>query len=203
MFKLLASIPFVALGVFLLFLLFWKFVFLRDPERIVPKGKVIVSPADGKVISVLHWKKANLKLTKGLGALSVLCSDVSPGCLVVSIFMSPLDVHINRIPFDGKVLKVSHKPGSFRSANKLALENEKNEVLLNTEFGRIKVVQVAGFLARRIECWVSAGDIVKKGSRFGRINLGSQVVLVLPDNLKVKVRPKDQVKAGETIIATK
>ncbi|MFH1510198.1 MAG: phosphatidylserine decarboxylase [Candidatus Woesearchaeota archaeon] len=184
------------------FLLFYKFVFLRDPVRSIPPGRSVVSPADGKVIEVLSITSGSAGVVKGFKNISLSCSEVGYPCSLVSIFMSPFDVHVNRAPFDGKVVGISYRKGSFLPANSLqALQNERNEVLLNTSYGRIKVVQIAGFIARRIECWVKKGDGVTKGEKFGRINLGSQAVLILPKTLKIRVHKGQSVKAGETVIA--
>jgi phosphatidylserine decarboxylase len=200
----LVSVLFFAfLGLIFAFLAFHSFIFLRDPERSVPPGKNIVAPADGRVIDVIPWKDKPLRLSKSIASFPLLCSDVAPACNLVRIFMSPFNVHVNRIPCDGKVVSIKYSRGSFVYANSLkALENERNEVLLSTGFGRIKVVQVAGFLARRIECWLKPNHEVVKGQRFGRINLGSQVVAVLPARLRIRVAKGDRVKAGLTIIAS-
>lgn len=185
-----------------LFLLFYKFVFLRDPPRSIPSGKSVVSPADGTIIDVLEILSGNASVVKGFRNISLSCSGVGYPCTLVSIFMSPLNVHVNRAPFGGSVVDVKYHKGSFVAANSLrALQNERNEVLLSTSYGKIKIVQIAGFLARRIECWVKKGDKLSKGEKFGRINLGSQAVLVLPKTLKIKVHKGQKVFAGETVIA--
>lgn len=192
----------VIIFLFLLFFLFWKYIFLRDPERKIPAGRNLVSPADGRVIEVMLWGRRSAKLEKRFfGKISLLCSDVASSCRILSIFMSPLDVHVNRVPCDAEVLYLKHSKGSFGVANRFNLDNEKNEVLLKTSFGRIKVVQVAGFVARRIECWIQKNQKVVKGQRFGRINLGSQVIVVMPSHVDVVVKPGDRLKAGKSIIA--
>lgn len=183
-------------------LLAFYLYFIRDPVRTIPPDEdAIVSPADGRVIEVLNWDKKQSTHHKGLGSVSVLCDDVASRCRIIAIFMSPLDVHVNRIPYDGSVLSVRHSPGAYNPASSLALQNEKNEVLLSSTVGKMKVVQIAGLVARRIECWLRPNQKVIKGERYGRIILGSQVLLIMPARLQVFVKKGDKVKAGETVVA--
>jgi len=186
----------------LLFLAFWRFWFLRDPERDIPEGDNIVSPADGKIISVMPIRTEEVEIPKGmLGKVETLSSDVRNAGYLVSIFMTPLNVHVQRAPINGRIARVKYTKGKFLSANTLAaLANENNEILIE-DIDSVKVIQIAGFIARRIECFVKADDRVIKGDRIGRINLGSQVTMILPRNIKLKVREGQKVKAGETIIA--
>lgn len=170
-------------------LMIFMFFFFRDPERVIPEGEdIFVSPADGKIIMIEEVKedrylKINLRM--------------------VSIFMSPLDVHVNRSPCEGRVKSVIYSPGRFLSAFKqeASLENENITMILNTEYGDIIVRQVAGFLARRAVCRVKEGDTLKRGERFGIIKFSSRVDLFLPLNAAIRVRLGERVKAGETIIA--
>jgi len=187
----------------ILFFLFWRFHFLRNPERHAPKGNNIVSPADGKIIHVFESHKKHIKIKKHFGIIKTLTKDVAKECYVISIFMSPFDVHYNRAPVDGKVILIKHSKGKFLAAHSLdALENEKNEVLLKTKIGNIKVIQIAGIMARRIECFVKKGNIVKKGQRIGLINLGSQVIIIMPKRkVKIVVSEKKKLKGGVSIIA--
>ncbi len=167
-----------------LFMLF----FFRDPERRVPEeADILVSPADGKVI-----------LIRSMYEERFLKSDA----IEVSIFMSPLDVHVNRAPCDGSVEAVVRTPGKFFSAFKqeASLQNENIAMLLNTKYGRILVRQVAGSLARRAVCRVKPGDTVRKGERYGIIKFSSRLDLYFPKNTLIKVALGDRVKAGETII---
>jgi phosphatidylserine decarboxylase len=194
-------------GVIILLIGFHKLVFLRDPERTAPKGKVLVSPADGKVIQVLKVnKKEDLKVDKGLlGKIFTATKDVSSSCYVISIFMNPLDVHYNRAPLAGKILKVTHTPGLFKPVMNFeaGLVNEKVEHLIeSTEIGKYKVIQIAGFLARRIIPYTKVGEQVKKGEKIGLINLGSQATLIVPDTVDIKVSEGEKVIAGESVIAT-
>ncbi len=119
--------------------------------------------------------------------------------------MSPLDVHVNRIPFDGKILSIRHRPGKFLSAfkPKASIENEQNAVMMEVPGGkRILFIQIAGMLARRIVYWIHEGEPVRKGQRFGLIKFGSRVDLYLPTSSMVHVRLNQRVKAGETLIGT-
>ncbi len=179
--------------------------FYRDPERKIPKGKNIVAPADGRVISIKKKKKKEIKIKKGVvGKVNLLCSDVAKECYVISIFMSPFDVHINRAPISGTIKSIKHTKGRFFGAYNLekSLQNEKNDIIIQNKDIKIKVIQIAGFLARRIECYVRKNQKVNKGEKIGMIKLGSQATIVLPKGeVDLKVKLSDKVKAGETIMA--
>ena len=160
--------------------------FFRDPARVTPGDEgLVVSPADGKVVEVDD-------------------DGGHPGGRRVSIFLSPLDVHINRAPLDARVADIRYQPGRFLAAykGKASEENERNAVELTDASGRtVRVVQIAGFLARRIVCDVGRGDSLKRGERFGMIMFGSRVDLHLPADATVAVRPGERVRGGETIVA--
>ncbi len=190
------------LAVVILFLLFWRLWFLRDPERVIPPGENIVSPADGRVIKVSGISQGELNISKGvIGRVRAMSGDVPNAGYLVSIFMSPLDVHVQRAPIGGRIVAVKYTKGKFLAANSLeALMNENNEILID-DIDSVKVIQIAGFIARRIECFVKKDDLVVKGQRIGRINLGSQVSVILPKSADIKVREGDRVHAGSTIIA--
>jgi phosphatidylserine decarboxylase len=177
------------LALLCLFLTGFVIYFFRDPERIMPDDEdVVVSPADGKVIlveKIFDDRFMNEHVYK------------------ISIFMSVFDVHVNRLPYAGKVEKIVYAPGSFYAANtdQGGLANEYCALILNTKKSlRYSVVQVAGLVARRIVCWAEKGDQVERGSRFGMIRFGSRVDIYLPQQLQVEVRSGQRVKAGETII---
>ena len=163
--------------------------FFRDPDRMIPAEEgVVVSPADGKVI-----------LTDTV--------DNSPffsgQAMKISIFMSVFNVHVNRIPYDGRVKEIGYHPGKFFSANldKASLENEHNAVFIEMENGKsLCVVQIAGLIARRIICKIQAGDRVIRGQRFGLICFGSRLDVYLPTDIKLKVAVGDKVSAGATIL---
>lgn len=163
--------------------------FFRNPNRIIPKkDNGVVCPADGKVVEVSKVYEKDL---------------LQAEAIKIGIFMSPLDVHVNRIPCEGKVLSIHHRSGKFLSAFKesASIENEQNAVLLETLKGkRVLFVQIAGVLARRIVYWIHEGQQVQMGQPFGLIKFGSRMDLYLPVNTQVYVRPADRVKAGSTLV---
>jgi len=162
--------------------------FFRDPDRSVPEGEgIFVSPADGKVI-VLQTVKENQFINEEM--------------LQVSIFMSPLNVHVNRAPCDGVVGNVVHTSGKFLSAFKpeASLQNENIAMTMNTKYGTILVKQIAGFLARRAVCRVSRGGTLRKGDRYGVIKFSSRVDIFLPLSTVPMVKLGDMVAAGETVL---
>jgi phosphatidylserine decarboxylase len=173
------AIPFVLLAAFMAY-------FFRDPKRHPPSDpSVIVAPADGRVTRV---------------------SPLDPGradsSTLISIFLSPLDVHINRSPIAGKITDVSYTRGKFLMATdeKASLVNEQNA--LTIEGSRITIVckQIAGILARRIICWKHKGEIVALGERFGLIKFSSRTDVIVPENVEVLVTPGMRVKGGTTVI---
>jgi phosphatidylserine decarboxylase len=173
--------------IFFLLSLFWV-LFFRDPERQTPQGEnLILSSADGKVISITPFE--NIDFVGGKATL-------------VSVFMSVFDVHVNRLPISGQVKYVKYNSGKFLPAfkDKASLENEQTELGIENDHGRIILKQIAGIIARRIVCKVKPGDSVKAGERFGMIKFGSRVDLFLPDNVEIKVKLDQKVKAGKTII---
>ena len=163
-------------------LLFSFLFFFRNPKRSVPtKKSFVVSPADGKVIGL----------------------DDEGGNIVVSIFMSLLDVHVNRVPLEGVVEDIKYEKGKFYPAFKkdLAKENEKNTVVFRSGDLTYSVTQVAGIIARRIVCYLRKGDEVEKGEVMGIICFGSLVQVSFPkDRFRAFVKVGKRVKAGETII---
>jgi phosphatidylserine decarboxylase len=134
-----------------------------------------------------------------------VASGETPGrsFLKISIFMNVFNVHVNRIPVSGEVLSLRYKPGKFLSANldKASALNERNTVLIRMHDGReVRIVQIAGLIARRIVCWLKEGVPVTKGERFGLIRFGSRVELFLPLESIPLVKRGDKVRAGETPI---
>jgi phosphatidylserine decarboxylase len=166
------------------FFIIW---FFRNPQRdFVPEEKVVISPADGKVIKV---EDIEIK------------STISGNFKKISIFMNVFNVHVNRIPYEGKIEIINYHQGKFFSANldKASLDNERNEVMIRTDDGRpIWAVQIAGLIARRIVCWAGVGTSVKKGERFGLIRFGSRVDVYLPADFRATVKTGDKVKAGQS-----
>ncbi len=188
------------IAVFVIFLM----NFYKDPKRSIPKGNNIVAPADGRVISIIDTSKSNIKIKKGLmGKIKAVTKDVAIDCYAISIFMSPFDAHYNRAPIEGKIKYIKHTKGKFFKAYDLekSFENEKNEILIQNKQLKVKVIQIAGFIARRIFCYVKPNQKVNKGQKIGFIALGSQTTVILPNWLKLRVRINDKVKAGESIIA--
>lgn len=190
----------------ILVLILFLLNFYRDPKRKIPSGNNIVSPADGKIIQILKIKKDKAIVNKGfLGKIETLTKDIAKECYVISIFMSPFDVHINRAPTEGIIESIKHEKGRYFAAFDLekSLRNEKNEIIItNKKIGKIKIIQIAGFLARRIICSISKDKKVNKGQRIGKIVLGSQVTLILPSKkIKLKIKNKQKVRGGSTIIA--
>jgi phosphatidylserine decarboxylase len=166
-------------------------LFFRDPERAAPSDlTAVVSPADGRVVF------ADAGATPHRFA--------PDNNVKVAIFMSPLDVHVNRSPVDGEVEKVEHRPGRFGAAYRSDADqiNESNSMLLRTKGGaRVVVVQIAGWLARRIICRVRPPAHLGRGERFGLIMFGSRVDVYLPAGSRLAVKPGEMVKAGQTTLA--
>jgi len=176
------SIP----ALLLLLLSGWVGFFFRDPRRTIPtEAKAIVSPADGKVIKIAS-------LTTPEGQKKVL----------VSIFLSLLDVHINRSPIKGKIVKIYHQPGRFYPAFKedASKANERNIVVISNQQTSITLHQIAGIVARRVVLWKKEGDSLHQGERIGMIKFGSRVDLWLPSEVKIVVQSGQKVKGGSSII---
>ena len=163
--------------------------FFRDPERVPPTGEgLVVSPADGKIVGIKEVEKGRL-LEK-------------PGTQV-SIFLSPLDVHVNRAPIKGWVEEVQYQPGRFFAAfrDKASNENEQNAMrIVDSTRRSLSIVQIAGVLARRIICYVKKGEVLERGQRIGLIMFGSRVDIFLPRGYQVEVVEGQRVRGGETII---
>lgn len=166
--------------------------FFRDPERVVPPGDhLVTSPADGKVVAITDVIREERFLQRS--------------CRRVSIFMSPVNVHVNRIPVDGVVLDIEHSEGRFHAAflDKASELNERNAVAVEDPRGeRFLFVQIAGQLARRIVCKIAPGDHVRRGERYGMIMFGSRLDLYVPEVVRIHVAIGEHVKAGETIIGS-
>ncbi|MCS6989756.1 MAG: phosphatidylserine decarboxylase family protein [Chloroherpetonaceae bacterium] len=163
--------------------------FFRDPERSPPSASnVVVAPADGKVVL----------------AREVEHSAFGGKAQMVSIFMSPFNVHVNRNPISGKVVCVRRIDGQYVAAfaDDAGERNERAEILLENDRVKVFFKQIAGYVARRVVCDLKEGDSVVMGERFGMIKFGSRVDLFLPPNVELKVKVGDKTVAGETIIAT-
>lgn len=162
-------------------------LFFRDPSREIPKGEgLILSPADGTVVQVTRYQG----------------DELEGPATQISIFLSVLDVHINRAPFPAAVERVEYRPGAFRLAwqHEASAANEQNLILLKAPEGRLVVIQIAGFLARRIVCRVSAGQKLEAGERIGMIRFGSRVDLIVPARAEISVKQGDHVKGGISVV---
>lgn len=191
-------------------LLYYYVWFMRLPERNIPQNnQLFVSPANGKVVAVAPWNRESVIITKKkFGAFETWTQDVDTAGTLISIQMNVTNVHFQRSPVDAKVIKENYVKGSFNNAVQMnneygtRFENEHNEILLETTDGkRFKVIQIAGFVARRIEDFVKPGQTLRQGEVFGVIKLGSQVSIVLPHGVKVKARVGDVVTEGESVLA--
>ena len=197
----------VALTVFLF--TYYQVWFLRQPDRNVPgNDHVFVSPANGKIVSIHRWNSESLVVTKeGFGAINVWTKDVDTAGTIISIQMDVTNVHYQRAPVAGKVISETYTHGSFHNAVQMSneygirFENEHNEFLMETPSGkRYKVIQIAGFLARRIVDMTKPGQVVKQGDVIGLIKLGSQVTVLLPHDVQVLVKNGEVTVDGETVL---
>jgi phosphatidylserine decarboxylase len=183
-----------SLGLIGLVATLWCVFFFRDPERIIPvEENIIVSPADGIVTRVEYGVEAPEDLGYGSKKFNK-----------ISVFLNVFNVHVNRIPIGGTVVKVSYKSGKFLSANvdEASAENERNSAVVKTADGReIIFVQVAGLVARRIVSQLKEGQEVKIGDRYGIIRFGSRADIYLPEDVSIKSLVGQTMIGGETIIA--
>lgn len=171
----------------------WCFYFFRDPERCTPQiDNVVVSPADGTVQMI-----AKVKAPEELGLGDKKFTRVS-------IFMSVFNVHVNRAPAEGKIIKSVYVPGKFFNAtlDKASKDNERQLLAMKTKSGKeIAFVQIAGLVARRIMCEATEGQEYKAGERFGLIRFGSRLDVYLPEGVESQVCLGQTMVAGESIIA--
>jgi len=171
---------------FAVFFLFGSY-FFRDPRRkIQPKVGQVLSPADGTIVKIVE----------------VNDDFVGENATCISVFMSIFDVHVNRIVFSGVVQWLRRISGKFYCADKddAQLQNERVEIGIQSNNGNIKMTQIAGAVARRINCHLSKGDWVEIGQKFGSIQFGSRVDIVLPQPVKIRVEQGDKTMAGITIL---
>lgn len=186
-----ALLGWVILTLLLLFLTLFSVYFFRNPERTTPEGDdQVIAPADGKVIFVGDVQEDRYfkeRVTK------------------VSIFMSVFNVHVNRVPCNGKVIEMYYNKGQFLNASydKASEANEQSGILLETEDGsQLLFVQIAGLIARRIVTYPIIGDLLRRGERYGLIRFGSRVDIFFPKNSDVTVTLGERTIAGETILGT-
>jgi phosphatidylserine decarboxylase len=160
--------------------------FFRDPQRTIPQGdKLILSPADGKILEVIQTQ------------------DNGSSVWLVRIFLSVFDPHLQRAPMKGRITKIRYQKGKFLDARdpKAHVENEQNRVEMETSVGLISITQIAGLIARRIVCWEQEGAHLAAGQQYGLIRFGSQVDLTFPVTAKLKIKAGDRVEAGSTVLA--
>ncbi len=170
-------------------LLAFMFYFFRDPERHTPEGDGYICPADGRIIVAENIYEGNY---------------LKKDSMLISIFMSPMDVHVNRAPCDCTVRQVKYTKGSFKKAwsQQAFHKNEHISVVMEEDGGGdILVRQVAGSIAQKAVCRKKPGDRLKRGERFGMIKFSSRVDIYLPADVKVLVAMDERVRAGETILA--
>jgi phosphatidylserine decarboxylase len=178
----LVSIPFVLLAGFFLF-------FFRDPDRLSPAADdVVLSPADGRVL---------------VAGPAVAESAPAGSWQQISIFLSPMDVHVNRIPASGRVTRVTYKAGRFLPAYRhdAGTNNERSEIWIDHRGQTIVARQIVGMLARRVVCRVAAGADVRAGDRFGIMKFGSRMDVFLPLDATLTVAVGEMVRGGVTVIA--
>lgn len=177
--------------------------FFRDPDRQIPQGEgLVVSPADGRVMiagpSDARW--APRPGDDGRGSEPVA---ERPGeWKQITIFLSPLDVHINRTPVSGRITRIHYRPGRFLPAyDERSNDNEQNEIWLDHHGQTVVVRQVVGILARRIVCRVQEGDVLARGQRIGLMKFGSRMDVFLPPQAELRVQVGQTVIAGESVLA--
>ncbi len=177
-----AASPAVLLALFCLF-------FFRNPRREIPTATgIVVAPADGRIMDIEQINEDQY---------------LHNPTIRVRIFLSLFNVHINRSPIHGQVELVKTVPGQYLAAYKTeaGTVNARNYVVLNTDWGKMLVVQITGMIARRLVCWVKPGDSLATGERFGLIRFGSCTELYMPVDANIKVQAGDRVKGGVTVIA--
>jgi phosphatidylserine decarboxylase len=181
------SLYFLLLAIFFAILAILVLNFFRDPERTVPdEPNAIVSPADGLIVQLAEEEFESRPVRR------------------LSIFMSALDVHVNRVPIAGTIKAIQYKKGSFRVASKAlaSVENEQNVFTVEGEQGVVVVKQIAGLVARRIVFWKRLGDTLARGERVGMIKFGSRVDVLVAPTVEWCVKVGDRVRAGSSILGT-
>jgi phosphatidylserine decarboxylase len=185
-----AAVGWYCLATISLGLALFAVYFFRNPERYPPEGdNAIVAPADGKIIFV-----GKVPEDRYFGGQEVT---------KISVFMNVFNVHVNRVPVNGKVIDQFYNRGRFFNASldKASFENEQSGMLLETESGvKLLAVQIAGLIARRIVSYPETGDLLERGQRYGLIRFGSRVDLYFPEGVEVSAKLGDKTVAGETVL---
>jgi phosphatidylserine decarboxylase len=193
----------LVVAAFIVFLAYFN----RTPTRVVPRSSVIVSPANGKVIAIGRAETEKIIFFKEGIQNELEAYGVTLPAHVVVISMNLQNVHVQRAPIDGVVTCIEHQKGKFKNAiygkhtTELVNANEKNLIVISNVDETIAVIQVAGFLARRIKSYVKEDQEILQGSKIGFIALGSQVVLVIPESRILEVKIGDTLIDGETVVA--
>ncbi|MGA1864559.1 MAG: phosphatidylserine decarboxylase family protein [bacterium] len=185
----LISIGYIKTALFFMTATICVIIFFRDPERNIVKDEdLILSPADGRILD-FYEKPAK--------------DEGMPPLKQISVFMSVLNCHINRIPISGQVTRCEYNPGKFLPAfkEKASEFNEQNTIHIKNDRMEIGIRQIAGLIARRIVCRAKPGEFVDQGNRFGLIRFGSRVDILLPPGVEILVHPGQKVKAGLSSIA--
>lgn len=178
------------LGIIIILFTLW---FFRDPERVIPQDalidhSIIIAPADGKIVEILEMEEK--EFFKGKARQ-------------ISIFLSPLDVHVNRSPVSGKVEFYRYMQGDYMVAwhPKASELNEQSRIGVQNEYGKVFFKQITGVLARRIVCTVKQGDMLETGEQIGMMKFGSRMDIILPLDAEILVHKDERTRGGETIIA--
>jgi phosphatidylserine decarboxylase len=187
LFAILAFISFNPLLILVIGFFLFSLYFFRNPNRVCSEYKqdnsILICPADGKIVDVSQGDFEGYKQK-------------------ISIFLSPLDVHVNWLPMSGSIKEINYRPGKFivAFAPKSSDINERNDIIIENQNGTILVRQIAGFVARRICCWIKTNDTVIAGQKYGMIRFGSRVDILLPKNVEIVLSIGDRVEGGKTIL---
>jgi phosphatidylserine decarboxylase len=178
------------LGIIIILFTLW---FFRDPQRIIPSSaisdpSIIIAPADGKIVEIIEMEEKEFFNGKARQ---------------ISIFLSPLDVHVNRSPVSGTVEFYRYMQGDYMVAwhPKASELNEQSRIGVQNEFGKVFFKQITGVLARRIVCTVKQGDVLETGEQIGMMKFGSRMDIILPLDAEILVHKDERTRGGETIIA--
>jgi phosphatidylserine decarboxylase len=201
------TIALILITILFILLLLWRFYFLRNPTPNIPTDpNAIIAPAEGKIARIVHFtNKKPQNIEKGLfGRIKLITEDVAKSGYLILIRLHVYNVHYQRAPIAGTIERVTYHQGAFLNAVKkpqnlrCLFQNERNETIIKGKI-KCKVIQIAGYLARRIECFVEQNEKVQTGQEIGLINLGSQVAIILPE-CDITIKEGENIKVGETII---
>jgi phosphatidylserine decarboxylase len=183
------SVPLFILSGLLYIFTFW---FFRDPDRVLPSAAIndssfIISPADGVITEIVSEIEKHY---------------IKDSSIRISIFLSPLDVHVNRVPISGLVEFFNYNSGKYIIANhpKASDFNEQTQIGVKTQYGKLFFKQIVGIVARRLVCEIKVGDIIKVGDRFGMMKFGSRMDIAIAPDTELYIKVGDRVRSGETII---